>query len=138
MDCDASPRPTARKRQPHADRLGPLEAAARKRIAARERTRRYRAAHPEKIRTANAQPKARKPRDPNLDRERRQELYFRFNSRASVMWCPENTSNLSERSALVLWMDPQGELHAEDERSAEEVIRDWKREQKKKAKGDPR
>jgi hypothetical protein len=115
----------------HSDKLGPLEADARKRIAANRRRALWRARHPDEAKASNDKhnpinnPK-RKLRDPNTQRERDQERYFRHGAR----WASPELGELTvtnPRNSLLLWMDTNGNMHREDTRSAEQLIRDFER-----------
>lgn len=94
------------------------------------RSRRYRAAHPDKIAAANkrahesgshARSVARA--DPNVERERLQERFYRVG-----MSRQDGAGTVSKKEAFhpdLWWMDTEGVLHKEDWRSAEEVIERW-------------
>jgi hypothetical protein len=104
---------------PRRPQHGPLENQLRKKLQARERSRRYRASHPDKIRAANRAQRARGRRDghdPNYERERRQEKYFRLHA---------GTGGTTLNDPRLFWMDQHGHIHAEDHRSPEEVIAEW-------------
>ena len=64
-------------------------------------------------------------RDPNIEREQRQERHFRArrNTNTSILLDAIITPN----DPRLLWMDEHGNLHREDLRSAEEVIREYER-----------
>jgi hypothetical protein len=105
-----------------------MTAEWKKKLQHRERSRNYRANHPEKIRAANAANNPRREqsqRDPNIEREQRQERYFRTrrDTNTSILLDAIITPN----DPRLLWMDEHGNLHREDLRSAEEVIREYER-----------
>lgn len=99
-----------------------------KRLQSRERSRRYRAAHPDRVRGQNRrareegrQAKSKAKADPNRDRDRRAEKYFRLNKNAGI----EGGLNRQQLERPTLFfLDKNGVLHREDYRSAEEVIAD--------------
>lgn len=98
------------------------------------RQRRYRANHPEKIRAAN---KARREdgslqackdaRDPNLDREHKQERHFRFHaSFRAILEIARTTVTKGQLDKPPLYfIDANGRIFLEDTRSAEQLIREY-------------
>ncbi|HKW55776.1 MAG TPA: hypothetical protein VJN42_00335, partial [Candidatus Acidoferrum sp.] len=102
-----------------------------RRLQARDRMRRWRRAHPEKVREANARSnpaRARSQRDPNIARDRSQERYFRWTERRRQL-AEAPQSVVTARDPRILWVDPRGAVHQEDTRSAQEVIEQWQTDQ---------
>jgi len=102
------------------------------------RQRRYRAAHPDRIAAANAaarekgsQAESKSRADPNRERDRLQERFYRVGLSPST---GSGTISKQElRNPFLLWMDKHGVLHYEDKRSATEVIKQWQKTHGQKA-----
>jgi hypothetical protein len=100
----------------------------KRKLHQRERSRKYRANHPEKIAAANAikNPKrGASRRDPNIEREQKQERYFRTRGQVETQILLD--AIVTPNDPRLLWLDEAGNLHREDLRSAEQVIRDHER-----------
>jgi hypothetical protein len=100
-------------------RRGPAparNAAENRRKAVRRAMKKYRAAHKSRINAERIQ-----RRERNKVREEKLQGLPPLESNFFI------TNKIGIASPALLWLDAQGAIHAEDTRSAEEVIRDWKR-----------
>ena len=94
---------------------------------------RYRRAHPDR----KASPIARRQtyrRHANKRREEARELLFRWRHHCPAIAKLMRAAGLYLRTNLnpkTAWMSPSGQIFAEDTRSAEQVIRDFEKQQKK-------
>jgi hypothetical protein len=102
-----------------------------------ERSRRYRKKHPDKIRADNkaawesGRKKAwRKTRDPNKEREYRQERHFRLGARSAIGHCGTTITTLDMQQPRFLWIDKHGQLHIEDWQTPEQLLTELRKEGK--------
>jgi len=86
--------------------------------AVRRAMKRYRAAHKSRINAESIQ-----RRERNKFREQKLQGQSPLESNFFT------TNRIGLQSPRLLWMDAHGGIHREDNRSAEELIRDWKRSQ---------
>jgi hypothetical protein len=100
-----------------------------------ERQRRYRQRHQDEEKNRRASPhhketlaRCKARRDPNRDREHKQELYFRFHGHHH-----SGCNALQLKTPRLSWLDTAGRIHHDDLRSAEEVIAEHEEKEKRES-----